>query len=298
MIVNGKNLRSLYVSYSALFAGVLAAAKPQWNSVAMQVNSTTSITEYGWLGEFPQVREWIGDRVVNGLATHGYAIKNKSFELTVGVLRDDIEDDNVGIYTPMIQNLARSFSEHYDKSVFAALKDGFTQPCYDGQPFFDDEHPRIADDGDGTTLWSNFGGGSGTPWYLIDDTRALKPVILQVRKPPEFVAMDDIKDQNVFTQKKFLYGVDSRDATGYGLPHLAYASRQPLTVENYEAARSAMMSLKGDHGRQLGITPTLLVVPPTLEGAARRLLLNEKNAAGADNEWFQTAKPVVVPWLA
>ena len=54
-----------------------------------------------------------------------------------------------------------------------------------------------------------------------------------------------------------------------------------------------MMSLKSDGNRELNINPSLLVVPPSLEGAARRLL--KKDLDG--NEWYGTADVLVTPYV-
>lgn len=39
---------------------------------------------------------------------HDYAIAEKPWELTIGVDRDDIETDNLGIYNPMFQEMGRA----------------------------------------------------------------------------------------------------------------------------------------------------------------------------------------------
>ena len=50
---------------------------------------------------------WIGDRVVQNLSVHDYAIKNKSFESTVGIPREAIEDDQYGAYAPLMAQLGQ-----------------------------------------------------------------------------------------------------------------------------------------------------------------------------------------------
>ena len=57
---------------------------------------------------------------------------------------------------------------------------------------------------------------TGTDWYLLDTTNAIKPIIVSKRKAPEFVALDDPRDENVFMRRMFLYGVDGRGAAQYG----------------------------------------------------------------------------------
>lgn len=60
--------------------------------------------------------------------------------------RDDIETDNLGIYTPLFTEMGRSTGEEWDMMVFAALKNGFSALCYDGQNFFDTDHPVLDED--------------------------------------------------------------------------------------------------------------------------------------------------------
>ncbi len=59
--------------------------------------------------------------------------------------------------------------------------------------------------------------------------------------------------------------------------------------------------MKGDYGRSLGLMPDLLVVPPTLESAARTAVEAElilSGGAAVSNIWYHTAEPMVSPWLA
>jgi phage major head subunit gpT-like protein len=292
MIINQSNLSGIYKSFSTVFNQAFDGAPSQWPIVAMQAPSAGRSVDYKWLGDFPMMQEWVGDRVIKDLSAFKYEITNKSYEATVEVDRDDIEDDQIGVYTPMIQGLGAAARQHPDLLVFALLKAGFDTTCYDGQYFFDDDH-TVA----GASV-SNDGGGSSTPWYLLDLSRPLKPIILQVRKRPEFVAMDRPDDENVFMRKKFRYGVDDRKNVGYGLWQLAYGSKSTLNTTNYAAARAAMMSFTNDNLVPLGITPTHLVVPPTLEASARAVVEAQFDATGASNVWYRTAQLVVVPWLA
>lgn len=298
MIVNRANLQTLGVGFNTAFrAGLKSGAASLWGRIATRVPSSTGEEEYGWLSQMPSVREWIGDRVVQNISASGYRIRNRDFELTIGVERNHIEDDNIGIYSPIFQEMGSSVAARYDISAFGLLKAGFTTPCYDGQYYFDTEHPVIAEDGTPTTV-ANTDGGSGVPWFLIDDSRTLKPIILQVRKDWQFVSRDRVDDDNVFTKKQFIYGVDGRFNCGFGFWQFAWGSRQTLNATSYATARAALSGMKGDFGRPLGLQGRLLVVPPALESAGRRLLNSESAAGGETNEWKGTAELLVCPWLA
>lgn len=299
MIINKGNLSTLFLAFKAAFAAGLGQAASMYADISTRVPSSTSAEEYGWLGAFPNMREWLGDRVVNGMATHGYTIRNKPFEMTVGVPRPAIEDDQYGIYSPMMQEMGRAAAAHPDQLVFNLIKNGASTLCYDGQNFFDTDHPVLKADGSTETQsnWDN-NGGSGTAWYLLDTSRALKPVIFQDRKAPNFVAKTSETDDNVFDRNEYVYGVDSRCNVGFGFWQLAYGSRKTLDETNLTAAYTAMCERKGDHGRPLGIKPSVLLVPPSLEFAARKLVNATTLANGADNVLKGLVEVKVSPWLA
>ncbi|SOC46651.1 phage major head subunit gpT-like protein [Rhizobium subbaraonis] len=297
MIINSQNLAGLRVGFKTNFQQGLSEAPSLYARIATVVPSATKENKYGWLGKIPGMREWIGPRQVQNISEFDYSLPNKSYEQTIGVDRDDIEDDNLGIYSPLFKEMGAAVAAHPDTLIWPLLKNGFTTPCYDGQYFFDTDHPVENEDGTVTAV-SNSGGGNGTPWFLLCTNRALKPLIFQERKKPQFVARDNPDDSNVFTNKEFQYGTDSRCAVGFGFWQFAYGSKQELTAANYEAARVAIMSFKGDRGRPLGLVPNLLVVPPALGGAARKIVQSVLVNGGESNPWANTAEILEVPWLA
>lgn len=302
MIITAAVLSALMTSYKKEYQAGLAMVEPSWNKVASKVPSSSKSNTYGWLGQFPQFREWVGSRVVNDMAAHGYQITNKLFESTVGVARTDIEDDNIGAYAMLFQEMGRAANIHPDELVFALLATGGSTLCFDGQNFFDNEHPVFPKtDGTGASVavanQDIPASDPGAAWYLLDVSRAIKPVIYQERLAPDLQQMTKAEDEHVFTEDEYRYGVRARSNVGFGFWQMAYKSQQPLTKANYAKARTAMMNFKGDGGRPLAIRPTLLVVPPALEGAGFEVLKAERDANGATNVYQNTAELHVSPWL-
>lgn len=299
-ILNAATIDALFTAFRDDFQKALDGTPHDWDKAAGLVPSTTKSNTYGWLGQFPQFREWVGDRVVKDIKANGYVVTNKTWESTVGVSRDDVDDDNVGVYSPLFSEMGRAAASHPDELVFALLAAGVSTLCYDGQNFFDTDHPVYANhDGTGAnTPTSNNLGGAGTPWYLLDASRMIKPIIYQQRVAPDLQPRTAITDENVFTSNVYEFGARIRSNVGYGLWQLAVRSAQTLDESGYAAAREAMMGFKADGGRPLGIRPTLLVVPPALEKQARDILIAERNAAGATNTYANTAELLVSPWLA
>ncbi len=73
-----------------------------------------------------------------------YAIVNDDWEATVEVDRNDIEDDTLGIYAPMAQEAGFSAKQLPDEIDADLKNNAFVNLCYDGQYFYDTDHP-VAD---------------------------------------------------------------------------------------------------------------------------------------------------------
>ncbi|WP_097294403.1 Mu-like prophage major head subunit gpT family protein [Escherichia coli] len=305
MIVTPASIKALMTSFRKDFQNGLASAPSQYAKIAMVVASSSKSNTYGWLGMFPSLQEWVGRRVVQQMAAHGYSITNKTFERTVGISRDDFDDDNLGIYAPAFQEMGRSAAIQPDELVFDALGKGFSQPCYDGQNFFDKEHPVYANvDGTGSvTNTSNIveqDSFSGQPFYLLDCSRAVKPLIFQERRKPELIARTRIDDEHVFMDNEFLFGASARRAAGYGFWQMAVAVKGDLTLDNLWKGWQLMRSFEGDGGKKLGLKPTHIVVPVGQEKAAEQLLNRELFAEGnttVSNEMKGKLELVVADYL-
>ena len=296
-LVNAEKIRLLGTASNAAFQrGLTKGAEAVYMKVATKINSTTSSEEYSWLGKWPNIREWIGERVFNQLKAATYAIKNKSYEATVVIDRDDVEDDNVGLYAPAFEEMGQAVFDFPSELVFDLLKKGNTELCYDGQPFFDTDHPVEDENGEIISV-SNWGGGTGDLWIVMATGRSLKPIIYQERRAFNNVSLDRPDDPNVFLRKELVYGTDGRMNVGFGFWQFAYASRQPLNAANLKIAYEALENMIGDGGRPLAVKPDLLVTSPTNRVPAQTLLNSELAAGGETNVWKGTLEMLITPWL-
>jgi len=296
VIINKANLAGMFTAFKTAFRQALTTTPAQWQKVATLVPSTTKEEKYAWLGQWPRLRKWVGDRVIKSLAAHDYTLKNEKFESTVSVPRDDIEDDVYGVFTPLFSEMGNAAATHPDELVFALLTSGFSAVCYDGQYFFDTDHP-VGNDETGITSVSNMQSGAGNPWYLLDTSRSIKPLIFQRRRDYNLNSLQDESDQNVFMRDEYLYGIDARVNAGFGLWQLAFGSKATLDEANYDAAVAAMMAFKSDEGRPIGIKPNLLVCGPSNRAAAKKVIEKATLANGEDNHNYKDVEVLVVPWL-
>ncbi|NBH80377.1 head protein [Clostridiaceae bacterium] len=140
MMITPQNLRGIYVGFNTIFNKALGDYKPLYPEIATVTPSTTDTETYAWLGDIPGMREWIGEREIQNITASEYTIQNKSYEATIGIDRDVIEDDRIRLWSSNISALAQNAAKNPDKLIFRLLAEGFTSKCFDGKPFFSDAH--------------------------------------------------------------------------------------------------------------------------------------------------------------
>lgn len=153
MVINGENMNSIFTGYSVAFNRGYSETQVLHNQISMTIPSETRETTYAWLGQIPNMREWIGEREIQNLMTHDYTIKNRTFELTTKIPVNDITDDQYGVYAPLMSDMGLSAKKHPDVLIFNLLGQGFQEKCYDKVPFFSNKHPM----GKGSIVQSNMG---------------------------------------------------------------------------------------------------------------------------------------------
>lgn len=140
MLVNRAAISNIFIGFKTIFNDAFAAAPSLWDKVASEVPSTGSEEGYKWLGLLPRLKEWIGEKEIQNLEAAEYTIKNKDFEMTIGLDRNDVEDDKFGLYNPVVADMGQQAKGFPDTLVFKLLKDGFATLCYDKKNFFAADH--------------------------------------------------------------------------------------------------------------------------------------------------------------
>ena len=286
MLVSQSILQGLRTAFNALFKRGLTAARTPFADVATIVPSTTKTNTYGWLAAMPQWRQFVGERRYKSFAELVYVLINLPWEKTAELPLDDIADDNLGIWSSIVERWnANGSSELIEIQVAAAMVIAHTTGlCYDGQPFFSANHPL----GDAGAVFSNRSGdGSGNAWYLVALDREVKPFMYQERQAPEFNMVTDPNDSYVFKNRKVPMGSFARGAAGYTFPHYAHRCDGPISAATYATAYQAITTLTDDEGRPLGIKPTHLIYGGTNRAAAKTMIDAMNQAGGASNIYWK-----------
>lgn len=113
-----------------------------WEKVATKVASTARTENYAWLGSNPRLRKMEGERIPKKLLEHTYTLTNEEFEASIEVSHRDLKDDQTGQYGIQARSIGESVKAFPDELVFETLlPGGFDSLCYDGQFYFDTDHP-------------------------------------------------------------------------------------------------------------------------------------------------------------
>lgn len=198
MLVNKEAIASVFTGLKTLFNNALTAQKGMWQATAMEVQSDAAGEDYAWLSRFPKMKKWLGSKAVKNIAAKKYYVANEDWETTIAVKRNDIEDDRLGLYRTQSQQAGESAGELHDVIVDGLKNGAFTQLCYDGQYYYDTDHPvgdtsvsnkltvalsaatqaaAAASYGAARTAIMSFNDEEGMPLRLIPDTLEVPPAL-------------------------------------------------------------------------------------------------------------------------
>jgi phage major head subunit gpT-like protein len=288
LLITNSTLEALRTGFQTNFQAGIAVVSAQYQLLVTPVTSATKVETYGFLGDFPIFRKWLGEKRIRSLEERAYQLTNDDFEATIGIHKNKIKDDNLGLYGPMVKGWGESAQALPDRLSFQALQDGNTRLCYDGQYFFDTDHPV-----NGASVSNMSGAGAVSPWYLLDTTKPLKPLIYQQREAPTFDMVVDPQDSHVFATGEYLMGGEARGAVGYTYWQLAHRSTAAISEATFVTAKNAMAAITNDELEPLEVRPNIIVVGRSNEAAARALFEKASLAGGESNIWFNAVKVVI-----
>ncbi len=156
MDITRGNINAVFTSFATRYQSAYGEASTWFERVSTTVPSGSRSTKQIWLSLLPRMREWVGERIAHNLSANEYELKNKDYELTVEVERNDIMDDQLGVYAPIVDHIGRSAKKHPDDLMVDLFRNGnaAASVTYDGKPFFATDHPVSMSD---ATAQANYG---------------------------------------------------------------------------------------------------------------------------------------------
>lgn len=156
MLITKDNLNALRTTFGAQFQAGYDNAETFADKISTKIGSSSGQNLYGWIAQQLKARKWEGPRLVRNLSERSYMLENEEFEVTVGIPRKDILNDNLGIFAnqtmPQVGNAIATIP---DDLLVQILQNNAV--CFDGKNFFATDHPTFDDSG---STYSNLFGNS------------------------------------------------------------------------------------------------------------------------------------------
>ncbi len=121
MDISRKNMDFLFKSFNMNFASGIERVPDSWQKFCGTIQSGTAANVYPFLEQFGGMREWIGERQLKNVSTRKIEVVNRDFEDTVIIPRNDIEDDQYGIYSTLIAQMGYNAGKIWQDLAVEAL---------------------------------------------------------------------------------------------------------------------------------------------------------------------------------
>lgn len=141
MLIIPQNMNDLFKTFSTAFNKAQERAAGRVGKFGALVEELATIfpvtgasTTHAWMEQIRGMREWIGPRAIASIKTGGLTVVNRPFEDTVEVPVPAIEDDQYGVYTPIIAQLGSAGEQLWKQLLMEAILGNANWA--DGNPFF------------------------------------------------------------------------------------------------------------------------------------------------------------------
>lgn len=141
MVINRENMNALFDTFLAKFTEgqkkVNTRVFPNQLMIedfALLIPVSGAATVHAWLEQIKGIHEWVGDRVIANIALGKLTVTNRDFENTVSIKRNELEDDQYGMFAPLIGMMGADADSLWIKLGVEALVGNGTWA--DGNPFF------------------------------------------------------------------------------------------------------------------------------------------------------------------
>lgn len=137
-VITPQFLAAVFTNFVATFQTVFLQSQVGVPEFCEEVDSTTDMESYNWLGSGPRMRQWTDERQPTGATSNNFVIRNLDWEASFEVDRNTFEDDKLSLIKPLIAGLAHEAARHPRELAFSLLTKGFTTAAWDNVNFFGD----------------------------------------------------------------------------------------------------------------------------------------------------------------
>jgi len=151
MQITQGNLEAVFTGLKATFADAVQSTDTAWIDRLMEaVPSAAGVENYPTATLLGDLEEVLDEVTITSIGTFVQRVPNRTFARIVQIKRNDVADDNVGVYKPGVRQLGRRAALYPIRLAAEALLAGLTDQWVDGATVFSDSHEWV-----GGRAWSN-----------------------------------------------------------------------------------------------------------------------------------------------
>ena len=109
-------------------------------TISRDVPTTSKTVKYTGFGARPGFKLLRDRMAAEGMAQYPYELKDDTYYNLITIEREAVEDDATGQYIAEARAIGEGVVPFYEQKILSLLTSGRTGVCYDGQPFFNDQH--------------------------------------------------------------------------------------------------------------------------------------------------------------
>lgn len=136
--------QAIYQVLSAQFQkGIEEVSTGVFNPIMERAPSASEQNLYNWLNYIPGLKEWYRgqSRVYRNVETKQFNVFNRTFEDTLSIPINDVEDNQLSQYSKLAQMMGRTSALLPDQLIAELFNGGFTTTTgYDATTWFSDSH--------------------------------------------------------------------------------------------------------------------------------------------------------------
>jgi len=153
MEITQGNLEAVFTGLKAVFNEAVQSTEDERTKRLMElVPSTAGTEQYPTATLLGDLEEVLDEVTITGIGTFVQSVPNRTFARIVQVKRNDVADDNIGVYRPGVRQLGRRAALYPLRLAAEVLLAGFSDEWIDGTTVFSDSHQWV-----GGQAWSNRG---------------------------------------------------------------------------------------------------------------------------------------------
>jgi len=137
-------VEAAFVVFSTVFDLKLKNTPVIYDRIATVIPGVSERLEFKWLGTFPTMKRWVGDRTMQRLRAETQALTTEWWANGIEVDIDDLNNEaRLGMIPKRINQMATAAARRMDDQVTQYYVNGFNATLgltYDGQFLFDGDH--------------------------------------------------------------------------------------------------------------------------------------------------------------